>query len=525
MRKLSAAFTAFILAAAVLCSAAFAQNYTYFDIVNTNYPEDSISSDNIVCVGGVYYMSQKDGSLFYSHDARSWHCIDGSYGAKIVSDRKTVSDFLTVFYNGNLAKSYDGANFTLLKKFSPDTVIHCDNGLYVAYEKGGENGSSLYYSLDAQNWELVSSSLSDGRFAIDRYSGLFILNGINTADGTVCCVIVSGQTHILPYDRIDYDAQNGTYIFLKNGAGTKGAEISYASAPEAEKTKISPPDNTSNFELSFCGGTYYAAVSDSGSFTDIYKCSANSSWEWADTYYSPVYKTLDNNGNPREMYSWRSISKNTSGAFIKTPSGSSSIILPDGVTLGRYGSVIGTAAGGKAANLLTYDGISWHQCNDASAFSILNMHSLRGDYMFVDRTYDHNIFKPKGNPYENIESQGAEVRIDGHYVAFDQPPVIVNDRTLVPLRAISEALGAYVTYEPSSKLITLKKGGNTITTTVGSDTAHIEYYDGASYDAHLDSPSVIVSDRTLVPIRFIGETFGMNIGWESGNKTVWITSK
>lgn len=523
MKKSVVAFFAFLLCALTICSASAAQNYTYFDVVNTNYPEDSIISDNVVFVGGVYYMSQKDGGLFYSHDAVSWNYIDGSDGAKIISDKKSVSDSLIVFYNGYLARSYDGADFTLLKQFLPDTVIHFDNGLYVAYEKNESVYASLYYSFDASIWSLVSDSVTDGRFTIDRYSNMFVLNGINTASGTVCAVIAGqDEKHIVPCSRIDYDSKNNLYIYIKNdGANTS---LSYAPSPDAPASELSLP-NISISHASYYDGSFYIASSESGIMTDVYKYSG-SVWEWTDTFYIPAYKTLDKNGAAREIYLWHNTVKNTSGALVKNESsGSSSIVIADGLTLNLYGSSLGIATSEKPVNLLSYDGVTWHQADTSSAFSILNEGTLRGSCMFVDRTSDHTVLKPKGNPYSHLEERGVEVRIDGHYIAFDQPPEIINDRVLVPLRAISEALGASVQYEAASRMITLQKGGNTITMTVGDDSAHIAYYDGASYDALLDSPSIIVNDRTLVPIRFIGEAFGMNIDWESGPKTVWITSK
>lgn len=65
--------------------------------MNTNYPEDSIISDNVTYVGGVYYMSKQSGGIFYSRDAKGWHFIGGSDNARIISDRKRYSDRLIVF--------------------------------------------------------------------------------------------------------------------------------------------------------------------------------------------------------------------------------------------------------------------------------------------------------------------------------------------------------------------------------------------------------------------------------------------
>jgi len=60
---------------------------------------------------------------------------------------------------------------------------------------------------------------------------------------------------------------------------------------------------------------------------------------------------------------------------------------------------------------------------------------------------------------------------------------------------------------------------------VGGSVAHITYFDGATYDAYLDSPATLVGDRTLVPVRFIADTFGFHVDWQADTKTVWLTSK
>jgi hypothetical protein len=95
----------------------------------------------------------------------------------------------------------------------------------------------------------------------------------------------------------------------------------------------------------------------------------------------------------------------------------------------------------------------------------------------------------------------------------------------VPIRAIAEALGATVGYDDRTKTITISKNGNTITMTVGADSAHITYYDGADYTPVLDCPTLIINDRTLVPVRFISEAFNKTVEWQADTKTVWITSK
>ena len=91
------------------------------------------------------------------------------------------------------------------------------------------------------------------------------------------------------------------------------------------------------------------------------------------------------------------------------------------------------------------------------------------------------------------------VTVDGNLVKFDQPPVIENSRTLVPLRAVFEAMGATVTWDDKTQKITCTLNDNEVTLTVGSTALRVN---GIS-TVTLDTPATVINDRTLVPVRAI----------------------
>ena len=284
---------------------AFAQNYTYFDITKTNYPDESIASDNAVCVGGVYYMSRRDGGLFFSHDAKSWHFIDGSDDARIISDKKSVSDALVVFYKGHLVKSYDGANFDLLHTFLPDTVVRYDNGIYTAFEKTSQDdpGAYLYCSLDGANWiKLTEDKLLDGRFTINKYTNQYIINGIKTSTGTVCALLdLNMQVHILPYDYVSYDIAKNMYAAIKKE--DTGVKLYFSNGTDNDFTLIPTPVESSTL-ASYYNGSFYIATVNEDIFYDVYKCSDTTNWAMSDKFYMPLYKTVDTDGNLLEAFLW-----------------------------------------------------------------------------------------------------------------------------------------------------------------------------------------------------------------------------
>jgi len=105
-------------------------------------------------------------------------------------------------------------------------------------------------------------------------------------------------------------------------------------------------------------------------------------------------------------------------------------------------------------------------------------------------------------------------------LTLDVPPQIINGRTLVPIRFISEAFGAEVIWEPNTKSIKISFDGHYIILNVGSNKAIVN-----DKSLTLDVPPQIINGRTLVPIRFISEAFGAEVIWEPNTKSIKISYK
>ena len=114
------------------------------------------------------------------------------------------------------------------------------------------------------------------------------------------------------------------------------------------------------------------------------------------------------------------------------------------------------------------------------------------------------------------------VTLDGEVVdveSYGSPATIVEGRTLVPLRAIFEALGASVEWDNVTRTVTSEKGADTISLTVGADT----FYKNDE-PIELDVPAQIINDRTMVPARAIAEAYGVGVEWDAATRTVVLTS-
>ena len=120
-------------------------------------------------------------------------------------------------------------------------------------------------------------------------------------------------------------------------------------------------------------------------------------------------------------------------------------------------------------------------------------------------------------------SSGASritINLDGRMLIIPDgvSPEIKDGRTMVPIRAVSEALGADVGWDQATKQVTLKRAGVTILMTVDSKTA---YVNGKAVE--MDVAPYITSGRTLIPARYVAEFFGQKVDWDGATSTVSIT--
>ena len=119
---------------------------------------------------------------------------------------------------------------------------------------------------------------------------------------------------------------------------------------------------------------------------------------------------------------------------------------------------------------------------------------------------------------EETQEDGIKVLIDGEKLICDQPPVIIEGRTLVPMRAIFEKLGATVSWDGETSTASGEKDGKTVSFVIGESFIGINGEKTA-----LDVPAQIISDRTMIPARAVAEALGCKVDWDGDTQTVIIT--
>lgn len=127
-----------------------------------------------------------------------------------------------------------------------------------------------------------------------------------------------------------------------------------------------------------------------------------------------------------------------------------------------------------------------------------------------------------GNPIafilEDNGSQRIKIKLNGKRLSFPQAPYMANDTTMVPMRAIFEALGAGVEYDAASQKITAQRNDVTIELVLGEKTAK-KNGEGIA----LDAPAVTKNGNTMVPLRFVAEALQAQVDWDNASQTISIT--
>ena len=145
----------------------------------------------------------------------------------------------------------------------------------------------------------------------------------------------------------------------------------------------------------------------------------------------------------------------------------------------------------------------------------------------MEKLQKENLYK-KGSVSPSKAADSGEARpkddiavqFNGKYMTFDVPPLIINSRTMVPMRAIFEALGCTVTWDGATQTATGLRNGTAVSLTIGSDMGKI---DGKG--VALDAPAALINGRTMIPLRFVSEALGALVNWEAETSTVRILAK
>ncbi|MFE5322637.1 copper amine oxidase N-terminal domain-containing protein [Paenibacillus sp. NPDC056579] len=131
-----------------------------------------------------------------------------------------------------------------------------------------------------------------------------------------------------------------------------------------------------------------------------------------------------------------------------------------------------------------------------------------------------NSYKKLGKLYDKLGKKGVKLYVNGEEPSFEVAPFIRDGNTLVPFRAISEALKADVAWNEEERSVTVTRDGISVKLYIGSTTA---YVDGK--EVTLEVPAAIADGSTVVPVRFVSEALKAAVNWEPETSSVIINEE
>ncbi len=115
------------------------------------------------------------------------------------------------------------------------------------------------------------------------------------------------------------------------------------------------------------------------------------------------------------------------------------------------------------------------------------------------------------------------MKAGGSSIALDAVPVIVEGRTLVPIRAVVESLGGTVAWDAGSQAVTISLGGTQLKLVIGKATALVNGKSTPIDSTNAKVVPQILNSRTMLPLRFVVESLGADVQWEASTQTITIT--
>ncbi|ODM25145.1 N-acetylmuramoyl-L-alanine amidase [Acetivibrio mesophilus] len=128
-------------------------------------------------------------------------------------------------------------------------------------------------------------------------------------------------------------------------------------------------------------------------------------------------------------------------------------------------------------------------------------------------------FASSGQYYSGLwgMTSNAFIAVDGRILSLERNPVTIEGRILVPARTTFQVMGVRTEWYPSYQVIEMTKGNKTITMSIGN---RVAYSDGSI--KYMEAPPILVDGTVMVPIRFVAESFGENVGWDAKNVIAYI---
>ena len=172
-----------------------------------------------------------------------------------------------------------------------------------------------------------------------------------------------------------------------------------------------------------------------------------------------------------------------------------------------------------------YTATAWRY-KPTSFYETIFVTAKNGKVYFISyqRNLQENHFSDVVDMLGNISFANGEIKIkiNNEQIFADSTPMLINDRTLVPIRAVAEKMGYTVSWNDEKQIVTLSSndGFNILHFQIGNGTA----FKNLSEEITLDVPPVILENHTYLPLRAVAEAMNAKVNWNEAEKAVEITN-
>lgn len=141
------------------------------------------------------------------------------------------------------------------------------------------------------------------------------------------------------------------------------------------------------------------------------------------------------------------------------------------------------------------------------------------DTKFYIRNYNIIISTDKESLYVAMKEleNTPKVKYQDTYLAFKQPPVIEEDRTLIPIRFLFEQMGATVDWNGETQTATISQNNTAVAFSINDTEADVN-----GQTVSMDVPARLINDKTMVPVRFLSENLGYTVDWDGEKRIITI---
>ena len=471
-----------------------------------NFYQATVQNHNIATINGGTYKAASDASSTGKETYGVYNC---GCGVNI--------DLGTLTVTGGI---FEGADYAIADVSSQPAIVNisggCFSGAKGAIVKGTNSNATISISGGTFSDKPANAYVADGYKAIQVKGGKYVVTDKIALDKTStrirrgytdtlkAIVEANGKTHDVA-DPITWASDKEAVATVKDGVVT-GVDYGTATITATLGTTTETPDTTETPATQAEGDevTGGDAVTD-GDNTPSNTLKASCT---VDVYKKSSSSSSSGGGGGSSVAKYGvTISDSKNGAVTasaaKAETGDKVILTPKADEGYALDKITAKDKDGKEVKLKAE--------KDGTYSFTMPKGGVTVDTTFKQAEGTASTDKPAAATKTIILQIGSTaVIVDDQAIINDVAPVIRNDRTLVPIRVITEALGGQVAWNEAAKEVTLTVNGKEIKMTIGKA---LEKYGVAP---------VIIGGRTFVPVRFVADELGAVTTWDDATKTVTI---